>query len=244
MNRVCTGLFVAALALGTVGGIARASPIYGSFSIVGSMTVTENTISWVNPSDDPNLYVIGPPPPSDSFSAVALNSQGAIEDLSLSAQPVGATFSDPGWLTLPVPDANLSITLTYIYAGIYGQSECSAPAAPDQTCTPLDGLGTPGPFNLMNSASGTTSSASFTFMGIVTDGIPADSTPITGQFSVNFTTPYQAVLATLATGPSFSVTQTYSGTFTAVPEPSGVLLALGGFMVGASLLAKRKIAKP
>lgn len=247
MNRVCLGLFVAALALGMGSGIAQAAPIYGAFSIGGSMTVTENAITWVDFSNLPNLYVIGPPAPTGAFSAVALSSEGAIQDLVLSSEPVGTTFDDPGWLTLPAPDADLSITLTYIAPGTDGQTDCSAAPAPGQTCTPLDGAGTPGPFNLVNGplVNGvvTTSSASFTFVGIVTDGVPADNTQITGQFSVNFGTPYQTVLTTLATGPGFSVTNTYSGTFTAVPEPSGVLMALGAFMVGAALLAKRKIAK-
>jgi hypothetical protein len=241
MNRLSLGLFGVALALGMSSGIAQASPIYGIFQIDGSITASLNTISWVDNSNNANQYVIGPPSPTGSFSAVTLNSEGAIQNLSLSSEPVGVPFSDPNWLTMPAPDGNLSITLTFIYAGTFGQAECSAPAAPNQQCTPLDAAATPGPFNLQNSSSGITSSASFTFAGIVTDGNPADNTPITGQFSVNFPEPYQDVLGTLAS--AGSVTNTYSATFISMPEPSAAFLALGGLLLGAALLAKRKFAK-
>ena len=71
------------------------------------MTVTGNTISWVDDLNIANMYVIGPPAPTGAFSTVAFGSEGAIQDLSLSSEPVGVTFDDPNWLTLPTPDAGL-----------------------------------------------------------------------------------------------------------------------------------------
>jgi len=242
MNRASIA-FGIALGLGTGGGLAHAATINGIFQIDGSMTASLNTITWVDNSDAAEMFVIGPPTPTGSFSAVALNSEGTIENLNLTAEPVGIAFADPDFMVLPSPDGNLSVTLTYIYAGTDGQSECAAAPAAGQQCTPLDANGTPGPFDLQNSSSGQTSSASFTFQGVVTDGNPADNSVINGQFSVNFDTPYQSVLAVLAT--SGSVSNTYSATFsaegTATPEPSGILLMLGGLLVGAGLFRKRRL---
>jgi hypothetical protein len=100
-------------------------------------------------------------------------------------------------------------------------------------------LALPG-FDLLNAADRIASSASFTFSdcdGWQPRGQHADYRPVQRQLRH----PLSDRAGSLAS--IGSVTNTYSATFVAIPEPSRGLTALGGLMVGAALLAKRKIAK-
>lgn len=206
----------------------QASQIQGSFSIGGSIVVSETMISWLDDVNVSDKYVVGPPSPTNTWATMPLGSEGDEQTLDLTSQPVGGTFpafTFPNWMDFPGPgpQSTITITLEYIFAGTQGTAECGLAAAPNQTCTPLAGNLKPGPFNLSNSASGTTSSATFTFEGIAHDnsGTFSDS-KIIGQYSADFTTPYQSVLTQLAA--HGSVTNTYAATWVTVagpvPEPS------------------------
>jgi len=243
------GLFIA------LSSALPAASITGSFSIDGSVTVTGNTISWTDNSSVKDMYVVGPPVPTGTWATMPLNSEGTVKDLNLTAEPVGGTFpafNFPTWMTFPGPgpQSNVTITLQYIYQGFEGQAGCNPAStpAPGQVCTPLTAAGTPGPFNLVNSASGTTSSATWTFAGTAVDstGVLSPSRVI-GQYSANFDMPFQQVLQQLAT--TGSITNTYAATWTAqaatVPEPNTVqLLGIGfGLCALAAIVRRVKLAR-
>ena len=238
------GLFI------TLSCALPAASITGSFSIDGSVTVSPNSISWTDNSSIADMYVVGPPAPTGTWSTMALNSEGTVQPLNLTSEPVGGTypaFNFPDWMTFPGPgpQSTITITLQYIYQGYEGQAACGASPAPDQVCTPLAGNGKPGPFNLSNSASGTTSSATFTFEGLAVDSSGTYSpTEVIGQYSANFSTPYQTVLADLAA--NGSVTNTYAATWTAVPttttpEPDTMQLFGIGFGLCAAAVVCRRL---
>jgi|SRR5579872_987050 len=241
------GLFI------TLSCALPAASITGSFSIDGSVTVSLNSMSWTDNSSVANMYVVGPPTASGSWATLPLNSEGTVQTLNLSSEPVGGTipaFNLPDFMTFPGPgpQSTITITLQYIYQGFEGQNAAACnpngTPQPDQVCTPLDGAGTPGPFNLQNSASGTTSSATWTFLGTAVDSSGTLSpTQIIGQYSANFKTPYQTVLQQLAA--NGSVTNTYAATWTAqaastVPEPDSMqLFGIGLGLCAAAVVFRR-----
>ncbi|HVX65185.1 MAG TPA: PEP-CTERM sorting domain-containing protein [Bryobacteraceae bacterium] len=159
-------------------------------------------------------------------------------DLDVTAQPVGVPISLPNFLVLP---GGISFELTQIDAGVFGSADCLAAPAPGQTCTPL-APPPKSPFNLMNTAVGST--ASFTIRGIATMTGDTTTPPSTvlGTFTTQFTgRNYQSMLQTISTGGT--VRASYSANFIVeeVPEPSTAYLALGGFILAAAGILRRRL---
>lgn len=133
--------------------------------------------------------------------------------------------------------AGYTLLIDFINAGDFSSVDCTAtPAAPGQSCTPSITGGSPFDFTNLGTPGGpvTGSSAAFAFGGTTSDGAVWSA-----NFTSQFDSPFQTVLAGLGS-PGFSVTNSYSGTFTVfaapVPEPStlffvfgGVCLIVGGF---------------
>ena len=220
-----------------------ASPITGTFNIAGSITVTPTTITW-NLADSPftpNKAVIGSPA-TGSFAGLP-GSTVTISNLDLTLQPVNTPFPLTPFITFDSPAASSFPTLdiNFIYPGTNLSSGCTAtPPAVGQMCTPIAGPG-PGPFNFQNTLpnppAGPFSTASFIFGGTTSDGLENWS----GVFTSQFTVPYQAVLAQLAS--TGSVTNTFSATFILTPTPeSGTMALLGiGLITLSAKLRRRRV---
>jgi hypothetical protein len=215
------GLFVSATVL-------PAAPILnGAFDISGTITVVDNSnITWTLPP--PNKALIGSV--SGSFAGLT-GTDVSIQNLSNPPAVVdGAGFPDEEFVSFDADATLPTLLINFIFAGVNSPAACGAPPAVGQVCT------VPGsPFNLQNVAGGG-SSASFVFRGVTSDGL----SNWTGNFTSQFSVPYQTVLATLAS--AGSVTNTYSATFTvtAIPEPNTVLFVIGALGIFIGYRRKRR----
>jgi len=262
--RFSTGLRKLCMACLLLGGLAllpasaSAAPVSGTLSIAsdnaGGVTVTLNTIDWFLPVAGGNgLFNIGAPSTVDFLPFVG--STGFALDLNFASEPVGSPFpvappiiNRPGegpvlssFLSFPISAPDIVFDLSFIPAGTFSNAACLLAPAPGQVCTPT-GLapGLVSPFNLVNGAGGT-SSASLVVQGFVRRVSTGELSTFVGTYTTQFTTPYQTYLGPLLQGGS--VTNTYSGTFTAtvtptaVPEPATLLT----FGVGALFMARRRL---
>jgi len=221
-----------ALALGTLSFSAQATiviPTGAFFNLAGTITVTQNTITFSNLSVSDTGQIVASVD-GTTFQNSWVGQSVGITALNSTSQPVGNStfFSDPNFITFQVSDNLPSLTLTNIPAGVDGSSQCNLPAAPGETCTPIipNPPGGLSPFSFQDTNTGST--AAFSFVGITADGKTAWTATLTSQFNPQS---YQTVLANL-NSPTFSVSNGFSGTvsFTQLPEP-------GTFaMMGAGLL--------
>ncbi len=210
-------------------------PFVGSFGIgQTSLALSLTGIDFL-PSGPPTGTVVVGPFSSGSFAGLG-GTQGTAKDLLFASQPVGVPISLTNFLTLAArPD--ISLELSFIFAGVGGTGSCGAVPAPGQTCTPAGSA-----LDLVNLAGGT-SVASF-----VVDATGRDAgsgqTLMDGTFTFPLTVPYQAFLAQLGTGEnvagSFSASFGRSVATTAVPGPSSLLLVALGSVAWLALVRLRE----
>ena len=214
------GMAVAILCL--LPAIAAAAPIFGTFNIAGTITVgqsgTTQTITWIDdvPPFAANKAVVGVTGLSGSFAGLG-GSEVTIRNLTNPPQVVDATgFASTAFITFDAAPALGTLFINFIAQGVNSSAACGAAPAVGQTCA-LPGS----PFDFQNTPGGG-SRAGFVFSG----NTPENTW--TGNFTSQFNVPFQTVFAQLAT--SGSVTNTYSATFTVtpIPEPTTLLLGLGG----------------
>lgn len=213
---------------------AHAAPLTGTLDISGAVSVGATTISWLNLPGGGQFTV--DPSSTGSFAAF-IGDNGNAKNLDVTVQPVGTPFMLPAFLTLP----GITFNLTFIDPGVFSSAACFAPPAPGQTCTPP--LPPPmSPFNLTNTATGSTVSLS------VRGTVQATGGPVqnfTGVYTTQFVgTPYQSLLAAISGGGT--VDASYSANFTAeiapaIPEPGTVFLMLGGLLLVAGTLRKKLV---
>lgn len=224
-----------------------ADQISGVFSIDGNITVTADTISWANTNSPftPNQANIGSNA-TGSFAGLD-GTIVTIQDLNSSSEPVGATFGPDLFITFADPTMP-TLSLDFIYAGVFTTADCGSTPAVGQTCTPPGPNSGPSPFSFTNvqgnqGSPPIESEATFTFGGVTSDGGIWE-----GQYSADFDTPYQDVLSDLST--NGAVGDTYAAELTVsvqspTPEPgSGYLLTSGlGLLllsIGSGRLSGRK----
>jgi hypothetical protein len=233
----CRVLLTTVLLGGAICATLPAAPINGTFNIAGTVTVTPTTITWqLNDAPfTPDQATIGPGD-TGSFAPLA-GSTVTIHDLNNAVEPVGVVFPQQPFIAFNAAPSFPTLNINFIYAGIYSSAQCSTlPATVGQTCS-IAGS----PFNFVNNPppapSGPQATATWVFTGVTSDGLENWQ----GNFTSQFTVPYQTVLQQLQT--QGSVSNTFSATFTlsSVPE-AGTMSLLGLGLVAISMKLRRRRA--
>jgi hypothetical protein len=241
--RLSAAITIAAVSPFFLTGSASASSITGTFNIDGTITATLNTITWESNGAIANQATIETAGLSGGFVGLG-NTAITIASLANPPDVVDSTgFTPTSFVTflgagLPT---GYTLLIDFINAGSFPSAGCTAtPAVPGQTCTPAVTGGSPFDFTNLGTPGGpvTGSAAAFAFGGTTSDGAVWDA-----NFTSQFNIPFQTVLAGLGS-PGFSVTNSYSGTFTIsaapVPEPDSLFFVIGG----VCLLIKRSKIGP
>ena len=205
---------------------ASAVPIIGHFSIVGNVSLTSMVTSFPDLMPGTNM-IVGSGGTGD-FGPLG-GTAGTLLNLDKTVDPVGVPISLSGFVTFAA-DPNIRLDLTFISPGVGGLADCASAPAVGQSCTP------PGSeFTFINLPGG--SVATFAVSGTATNVATMEQSLFSGGFSLQFTVPFQSVLATLAGGGTLQ--STYSASFSVIPEP-GTLLLLGSGIAGLVLFGRTK----
>ncbi|MBI1895826.1 MAG: PEP-CTERM sorting domain-containing protein [Acidobacteria bacterium] len=186
---------------------------------------------------------------TNDFVAV-LFTGGLIHSLNQATEPINEPFLLLNFMFFAA-DPDIALHLTFIPTGVSGQADCFAAPATGQTCTPVipalvtaaNPLGL-SPFNLQNLPGAPLSStASFAVAGIAERISTGELSNFVGRFSASFGVPYQNLLLQLGAGET--ITSPYEATFevTVIPEPGTTMLMLGGLLVFAGSIARRRVRK-
>jgi hypothetical protein len=227
-------LIVSLMAMASVPFVAEANLITGVLNVTGTVHISLDDIAFEN-----NSFSITAPADTQQGGFTALEgTSGSIDNLANPPDAAGA-LDVPLFITFNAA-TNISITLTYLFPGIDGASGCSdlVPAT-GQECTP--DLPTQSPYNLQNT-SPTTSTASFSLLGVEVDSSTGDTIPITGTFSEPFAaSTFQQLDAAVEGGDT--VTTPFSAEFETIstsPESSTWLeLVMGLGAIGISRMVRR-----
>jgi hypothetical protein len=223
---------VAVAVMSVLPTLVVAAPIFGTFSINGTITVGTSggvqTIGWLNDNGTVNQATVGSTGLSGSFAGLG-GQTVTIRPLTNPPNVVDAAgFPAQLFITFDSAPALGSLLINFIYQGVNSSAACGAAPAVGQTCA-LAGS----PFDFQNTPGGG-SRAGFVFSGTTPESTWQ------GNFTSQFNVPYQTVLGQAATG---SVTNTYSATFdvTPIPEPGTIVtMWLGG--LGLLLLSRYRRA--
>ena len=234
MQRLSVMLAIAASVF-TTGSLSASTIISGTFDLDGSVTATLDTLHWVSNGGTANEATIEDNADlSGSFVGLGATLV-AIEDLDRATEPVNTPFSPMNFIDFLAAPTFPDLLVDFIPLGVFGSTDCTSAPAIGQTCTPPVPGGSPFSFtNTNNGTGGISSSVTFDFSGVTSDGLSTWSGIFTSQFNV----PFQTVLANLAS--NGSITDSYSGSnlvITMVPEPGALtLMAVGLVLLAAGRL--------
>jgi len=169
---------------------------------------------------------------------------GSITNLNSVNAPVGTLLPGNGILVLTftpsvaLPTPDIQLYLTQLLAGVGNPANCTAAPADGQTCTPAIPGGSAVTF--LNTAGGN-SSATVSANGRARRVSTNEFDNLLIVFSTTFNTPFQQVLSDFNT--QGSLTQTYSGTFTATVVPEPMTMTLIGLGLFAFAALSRRLAR-
>lgn len=254
-------MMLGACAFAVVSASAATVGLSGNFSSSGRVVINQfacanapcpGSTVWSSdqPGNAPDMFTLSGSVGNLFLNGNPLNENGqnVIHDLNNPPQGVGALFTAFDFIDFSVAAAP-SLMANFISNGQFAGTGCTDPTGPGaagQTCTLLGS-----PFGFSNSqpipGGPITSTVTFTVSGVTSDGL---STWL-GQFSANFNTSYQTVIAPfIANGgknAASTIPNTYADTefitITPVPEPSSMLLIGGGLIGLATMLRRRRTSK-
>jgi hypothetical protein len=243
-------ILAVALLTGALSASLAAGPIFGTFTIDGSVSVTATGITWTSNTSVHDQATISSLGLTGSFVGMA-NQTITIHDLTDTPgnQPVGVTFTNFDFLDFPVASGDPSLLANFLALGSGNPANCStnpALAAAGQTCTltPSTTPAEPGgsPFTFLNTSNGSggccNSSANWDISGITADGLSR----FNAVFDSNFTSSYQTVLNNFAT--NGSVSDAFAGDLTVsiqgIPEPTTMALMGTGLILLSLGFRRRK----
>jgi hypothetical protein len=240
MKNVLTFSFLVVMGLPLT---ARANLLEGVLTFTGTANVSFGSAAFVDPA---NSFTTNPAGGQQGGFVALASTNGSIMNIT---DPPDATgpLDIPNFITFAA-DPDISITLTYLYAGYEGAAECSTDpslAVVGQVCTP--DFPAQSPFNLENTPTGST--ASIIVLGTEIDSSTNDTIPIQGTFTTPFSDEsFQQILAIVGDAPppiGGSITTSFSAEFntlSATPEP-GTLIQLMLGAVGIGLVYRKKFAQ-
>jgi hypothetical protein len=247
---------------------AMATPVTGSFSILGGVTVGgpgfPHTFLTTDFLCDDGPCIANPAPMPGTMGSFEIDtplsgewatpgydgSRGQVGDLNpLINSPIGVPIFIADWMIFDFAGSEpggVAIDLTFVHVGPYGSASCAAPPAIGQVCTPtapfLVNAGNPTgktAFGLSNTARNR-SLLTVSVNGVARRIATGETTPIQGIFTAQFNEYYQSILADLSAG--IPVSATYSATFETIgiPETATIATLLTGLVAMGALLRRRK----